>query len=208
MASNEVLRLRFATFRMKCCGGKCGIDGLGRERDTPLSLRQAQDRPNLPSSRVSDEGRLRVGAGADVGDERLYAKLEFLKPTGSFKDRGSAVMVSSLRSDGIRGAAEDLSGNAGASVAAYCAKAGIEAKFFAAASEPSTKLQQISFYGARTVKVWGGRSAVAAACRQYCKDEGMVYASQNLSPLFIAGTKIFATEVASQMEEGTLTICR
>ena len=64
------------------------------------------------------------------------------------------------------------------------------------------KLQQIGLYGARVVKVGGGRSAVAEACRRYCEDEGVVYASHNLSPLFIEGTKSFAAEVASQMGEG------
>ena len=133
--------------------------------------------------------------------DNLYAKLEFLNPTGSFKDRGSAVLVSALRSKGVPRAAEDSSGNAGASIAAYCAKAGIEATIFAPASAPPMKLQQISFYGARVVKVEGGRAAVAAACHQYCMEEGVVYASHNLSPLFIEGTKSFAVEAASQMGE-------
>ena len=150
---------------------------------------------NTPVVRLANVERV-------LGMERLYAKLEFLNPTGSFKDRGSAVMVSALKNAGIRSAAEDSSGNAGASVAAYCAKAGIEATIYAPASAPPMKLQQIGFYGARVVKVGGGRSAVAAACRQYCEDEGVVYASHNLSPLFIEGTKSFAAEVVSQIEEG------
>ena len=156
----------------------------------PVSLGEG----NTPVVRLANVGRT-------LGMDGLYAKLEFLNPTGSFKDRGSAVMVSALRSAGIRSAAEDSSGNAGASVAAYCAQAGIEATIFAPASAPPMKLQQISFYGARVVKVEGGRASVAAACRQYCRDEGVVYASHNLSPLFIEGTKSFASEVASQMGE-------
>lgn len=170
----------------------------------PLDL--AEGSFEAPTERVSlGEGNTPVvrlaNVGRRLGMEELYAKLEFLNPTGSFKDRGSTVMVSALRSAGIRSAAEDSSGNAGASVAAYCAKAGIEATIFAPASAPPMKLQQISFYGARVVKVGGGRSVVAARCRQYCLDEDVVYASHNLSPLFIEGTKSFATEVESQMEE-------
>ncbi len=163
-------------------------EGTFEDAADPVSLGEG----NTPVVRLGSVGRM-------LEMEELYAKLEFLNPTGSFKDRGSAVMVSALRSAGIRSAAEDSSGNAGASVAAYCAKAGIEATIFAPESAPPMKLQQISLHGARVVKVGGGRSAVAAACRQYCLDEGVVYASHNLSPLFIEGTRSFAVEVASQM---------
>ena len=181
----------FSVLACRDCRGPLDVaEGTYEWPGNPVSLGEG----NTPVVRLVNVGRM-------LGMEKLYAKLEFLNPTGSFKDRGSAVMVSTLRSAGIRSAAEDSSGNAGASVAAYCAKAGIEATIFAPASAPPMKLQQISFYGARIVKVVGGRSVVAAACRQYCVDEGVVYASHNLSPLFIEGTKSFATEVASQMEE-------
>ena len=165
-------------------------EGAFEPPDDPVTLGEG----NTPVVRLSNVGQI-------LGMDNLYAKLEFLNPTGSFKDRGSAVLVSALRSKGVQRAAEDSSGNAGASIAAYCAQAGIEATIFAPAAAPPMKLQQISFYGARVVKVEGGRTAVAMACRQYCMEEGVVYASHNLSPLFIEGTKSFAVEAASQMDE-------
>ena len=55
---------------------------------------------------------------------RVAYKLELAMPTGSFKDRGMTVMVSYLRSRGIRRVLEDSSGNAGASLSAYAAAAG------------------------------------------------------------------------------------
>ncbi len=181
----------FGALACRRCGGPLDVaEGTYESPTDPVSLGEG----NTPVVRLANVGRM-------LGMERLYAKLEFLNPTGSFKDRGSAVMVSTLRSAGIRSAAEDSSGNAGASVAAYCAKAGIEATIFAPASAPPMKLQQISFYGARVVKVGGGRSTVAAACRKYCEDQGVVYASHNLSPLFIEGTSGFATEAVSQMSD-------
>ena len=137
--------------------------------------------------------------GQTLGMEGLFAKLEFLNPTGSFKDRGSAVLVSELKNQNIQRVAEDSSGNAGASIAAYCARASIEATIFAPASAPPMKLEQISFYGATIMKIEGGRGMVADACRRYCHDNNVVYASHNLSPLFIEGTKSFASEVALQM---------
>lgn len=176
------------------CGECGGALDLAEETYEPSAERVTLGEGDTPVVRLAKAGRA-------LGMERLYAKLEFLNPTGSFKDRGSAVMVSALRSAGVKAAAEDSSGNAGASVAAYCAQAGIEATIFAPASAPPMKLEQIGLYGARVVKVEGGRAAVADACRRYCEDEGVVYASHNLSPLFIEGTKSFAVEVASQMGE-------
>src|SRR4030067_761598 len=55
-------------------------------------------------------------------------KCEYLNPSGSFKDRGSAPLVSFIRSRGIESAVEDSSGNAGASFAAYAARAGLKAQ--------------------------------------------------------------------------------
>src|SRR5881628_3223953 len=53
----------------------------------------------------------------------VWFKLEYMAPTGSFKDRGSTVLVTKLREWGVGRAADDSSGNAGASFAAYCARA-------------------------------------------------------------------------------------
>ena len=57
-------------------------------------------------------------------------KLEYINPTGSFKDRGTSLLVSFLKSRGITAAIEDSSGNAGASFAAYAARAGIKARVY------------------------------------------------------------------------------
>jgi len=65
-------------------------------------------------------------------------KLEFMMPTGSFKDRGMTVMVSYLKSHGVTEVLEDSSGNAGASLSAYCAAAGMRCRILVpeAASYP------------------------------------------------------------------------
>ncbi|MGC9336359.1 MAG: threonine synthase, partial [Anaerolineae bacterium] len=55
----------------------------------------------------------------------FLVKMESLAPTGSFKDRGAAVLVTALRGLGLERVVEDSSGNAGASLAAYTAHAGI-----------------------------------------------------------------------------------
>jgi threonine synthase len=139
--------------------------------------------------------------GETLGLRRLWAKLEYMNPTGSFKDRGTAVMMSMAKELGVARVVEDSSGNAGASVAAYAARAGIEAHVFAPASTPPAKLAQIVVYGAQTHPIEGPREAATDAATAYYEEHGLVYASHNLSPFFLEGTKTFAYEVAHEMAE-------
>ena len=79
----------------------------------------------------------------------LYFKLDQLNPTGSFKDRGSAVLISALHKLVKKAGSyisEDSSGNAGASVAAYAARAGLKAKIYVPESVSGPKFNQIKFY--------------------------------------------------------------
>ena len=139
--------------------------------------------------------------GKLLGLRRLYAKLEFLNPTGSFKDRGTAIMMSVAKEHDVTEIVEDSSGNAGASVAAYAAKADIKAHIFAPVGAPTAKIGQIKVYGAEAHSVEGSREAATAAAVEYHTRRGLVYASHNLSPYFIEGTKTFAYEVAAQLDD-------
>ena len=136
-----------------------------------------------------------------LGIRRVYGKAEYQNPTGSFKDRGTAAMVSVAAELGVKAVVEDSSGNAGASVAAYAARAGIEAHVFAPADAPAAKLSQIRVYGAHTHLIEGPRQAATDAAVAYCEARGMVYASHNLSPYFLEGTKTFAYEAAQQLAD-------
>ena len=66
----------------------------------------------------------------------VHFKLESQMPTGSFKDRGTAVMVNHLIEVGVGPIHEDSSGNAGASLATYAAAAGIPCRIFVPAAAP------------------------------------------------------------------------
>ena len=137
-----------------------------------------------------------------MGLRHLFGKLEFLNPTGSFKDRGTGIMLSVAGEHGIDEIVEDSSGNAGASVAAYSARAGIKAHIFAPATAPAAKIQQIVAYGATMHLVQGPREATTEAAMTYLEKHGLTYASHNLSPYFIEGTKTLAYEVAEQLAGG------
>ena len=133
----------------------------------------------------------------------LFAKLEFLNPTGSFKDRGTATMLSVAREFGVDELVEDSSGNAGASVSAYAARAGIKSHIFVPADAPEAKLRQIRAYGTTVHPIDGVREDVTTAAIEYSRTRDLVYASHMLSPYFAEGTKAFAYEVVQQFDHQT-----
>ncbi len=129
----------------------------------------------------------------DWGGNRVHFKLEWFSPTGSFKDRGTSVMISALRRHGIREVIEDSSGNGGSSVSAYCAAAGIRARILVPEGTSPAKVLQSRAYGAQVQVVPGDRDATAAeALRQ---SEHTYYASHNWHPFFLQGVKTLAYEL-------------
>jgi threonine synthase len=124
-------------------------------------------------------------------------KLEFLMPTGSFKDRGTAVMMSHLRDRRVPSLLEDSSGNAGASIAHYAAAAGIDCTIYVPASAPRAKIVQIAASGARVVPIPGSRQDVADKALETAAS--IFYASHNWQPFFIEGTKTLAFELWEQL---------
>ena len=139
------------------------------------------------------------GIAKRLGVRRVYLKLEYLNPTGSLKDRGSSLMVSMLKWLGVKRIADDSSGNAGASIAAYSAKAGLECTIYVPQHTPIDKVAQISMYGARVVKVSGGRSETSKAILIDSSKGIFYYASHNWSPYFLDGFRSFAFEVIEQL---------
>lgn len=123
-------------------------------------------------------------------------KLDFLCPTGSYKDRGAAVLAAKLREWGIPAALEDSSGNAGAAFAAYCAAAGIRARVYVPDHASAGKLAQIGLYGAELVRVPGPREAATAAAQAAAGQT--YYATHNWNPFFVAGMKTLAFELWEQ----------
>ena len=150
-----------------------------------------------------------VGAGVSLGEvptpalrrklghTEVYLKLDYLQPTGSFKDRGAFVLINKLRELGIREVVEDSSGNAGAAIAGYCAAAGIRCNIYLPESTSAGKIKQVLAYGANLVKVPGSRDDTARAIRQAAATT--YYASHVYNPLFFEGTKSLAYEIKEQV---------
>jgi len=128
------------------------------------------------------------------GNYNLRVKMESLMPSGSFKDRGTVMAVNYLKNLGVSHIAEDSSGNAAASAAAYCALGGIECSVYLPAGTSSGKILQTRAYGARVYPVAGTREDVAAAAQAH----GQSYAGHNWHPMFEAGYKSIAYEIWEQ----------
>ena len=124
-------------------------------------------------------------------------KLESQMPTGSFKDRGTAVMINHLLDVGVGPIHEDSSGNAGASIATYAAACGIPCRIFVPAAAPRAKLVQIAVSGAHVQAIHGSRQAVTEAA--FAVSGESFYSSHNWQPFFIEGTKTLAFELWEQL---------
>ena len=124
-------------------------------------------------------------------------KVDYLFPTGSYKDRGATVLMSKMKEWGVQRVVEDSSGNAGSAMAAYCAKAGIECEIYVPQDTPSEKTVQIQAYGATLRKVQGSRERTAEVAMEAASK--IPYASHCWNPFFLHGTKTFAFEVWEQM---------
>ncbi len=135
---------------------------------------------------------------ATIEGREVYFKLEGLNPTGSFKDRGMAVMFSGLKAIGVEAAIEDSSGNAGAAFAGYAARAGVRARVFVPASAAGPKRKQIEAYGAELVPIEGPRSKASEAALA-AAEAGAYYGSHIYNPLGLAGNATAAYEIVEQL---------
>lgn len=127
---------------------------------------------------------------ADSFGRQVAYKCEYLNPSGSFKDRGMTVLLTFLKSRGATAAVEDSSGNAGASFAAYAARAGIEGSVYVPASASGPKLEQIRTYGAQMFPIEGSRSDVTRTV------EKAVSPASGLAKLFPQNLPAYASHAA------------
>jgi threonine synthase len=170
------------------------------ETRDPTIWRYAHVLPVARDAAVSlGEGLTPLIAGRLAG-RTVRFKLDALLPTGSFKDRGAALLASHLRELGVRRVVVDSSGNAAAAMAGYCAAAGLECVVFAPEATSPGKLVQAQAFGARVTLVAGTREDVARAAQDAAAgDPAAFYASHNWHPVFVEGVKTWAIEVWEQL---------
>ena len=179
-------------------GRMSGARGTAKYLDTlPIT-----DAANLVSMGEGDTPVIPLPKVAQLlGLSHVDGKLEFLNPTGSFKDRGNAVQVSVLKETGVTEVVEVTGGNGGNSFAAYCARAGITFHGFPVKEGASDrKVEAIAFHGTRMHWGYGDRKVATNAARRFAEDAGVLQMSYGLNIYFIEGQKTMAYEIGDDLE--------
>jgi threonine synthase len=138
--------------------------------------------------------------GAHFGLSNLWVKDESRLPTGSFKSRGLAMAVTMARQFGIGRVAIPTAGNAGGALAAYAARAGIEAFVFMPADTPAINQYECHMAGASTWLVDGLITDCGKIVREGIAKLGWFDVSTLKEPYRIEGKKTMGLELAEQCD--------
>ena len=182
--------------KLKCTSGNCEyldtscFDIIFEENDLPIEFEAySLGEGNTPSVNISDKFPEVLSANL---------KLEYFSPTGSFKDRGTSVLIKQAYINGVEEFAEDSSGNAGASMSAYAANIGMKAHIFTPNSTPENKKNQIKIFGSELHLIDGPRENSTIEVKKFTELTGINYLSHNYNPFFIEGMKSFGYEVFNE----------
>ena len=137
--------------------------------------------------------------GAALGLTNLWIKDESQLPTGSFKARGLSMAVSRAKELGVERVAIPTAGNAGGALAAYAARAGMEAWIFMPADTPAVNRVEALNYGARAFLVDGLITDCGAIVRDGMDRMGWFDVSTLKEPYRIEGKKTMGLELAEQL---------
>ncbi|MDD5088474.1 MAG: threonine synthase [bacterium] len=145
--------------------------------------------PLFPAPRLSEA----------LGFWRLFIKNDSLNPTGSLKDRASALVVAEANRLGEDTVVTASTGNAGVALAAACAAGGKHAIIFAPAAPPPAKLTQMLVHGAKVVRVRGTYDDAYRLSLEFSKRQSGLNRNTGYHPLTIEGKKSVAIEIFEQM---------
>src|SRR5829696_1413571 len=137
--------------------------------------------------------------GASLGLPHLYIKDESLNPTNSFKARGQSTAVTRARALGARTLSIPSAGNAGTALAAYAAKAGLEARVFLPRDVKPPFARECELYGARLTLVDGLITDAGRIAAEEGWPLGWYDVSTLKEPYRLEGKKTMGYELAEQL---------
>ncbi len=145
--------------------------------------------PILPATKLQQE----------LNSGEILIKDEGRLPTGSFKARGLALAVAMAKELGVKCMAMPTNGNAGAALAAYCSRAGIETYVFCPEDTPRVNIEEIAFQGAKTFLANGYINDCGKIVGEGKEAMGWFDTSTLKEPYRIEGKKTMGLELAEQM---------
>ena len=145
--------------------------------------------PILPAKKLQSE----LSCG------EILIKDEGRLPTGSFKARGLALAVAMAKELGVTRMAMPTNGNAGAALAAYCSRAGIETFVICPEDTPRVNIEEIAFQGAKTFLANGFINDCGKVVGEGKETMGWFDTSTLKEPYRIEGKKTMGLELAEQM---------
>jgi threonine synthase len=157
--------------------------------DAPRPPLRVGGTPLVPGGRLAKQ----------TGLDNLFIKNDALNPTGSLKDRASAVTLARAAEIGAAGIAVASTGNAGSSLAGLAASMGMPAVIFVPEKAPQAKLVQSLLYGARVFAVRGTYDDAFDLCMDACKRFNWYNRSTALNHWTIEGKKTVAYEIFEQL---------
>lgn len=138
--------------------------------------------------------------GAALGASNLFVKDESLNPTQSFKARGMSVAVSMAKELGATKLAAPSAGNAAGALAAYCARAGLEAFLFMPGDTPRANIIECEVAGAHVTLIDGLITDCGAEVARRKEAEGWFDVSTLKEPYRVEGKKTLGYELAEQLQ--------
>jgi threonine synthase len=160
-----------------------------KDKDHIVALGEG-DTPLLSAKRV----------GGKLGLSRLFVKDESSNPTGTFKARGLAAAISKAKELGIGKVIIPTAGNAGGAMAAYAARAGMDAQVHMPNDTPAANIEETRAYGAEVVLVEGLISDAARSAGEKARSEGWFDVSTFKEPYRVEGKKVMGYELAESFD--------
>ncbi len=190
-------------WRCPKCGSPLNIsyEKIWRPRGRGL-LRYSSTLPLRPKKTLGEGGTPLVVRR--IRGVRVFFKLEYLNPTGSFKDRGALLSISYARLKGYKRIVEDTSGNTGIAVTAYSRLYGIKPLIVMPEYAPRGKKMLIKALGGEIIETPMRGDAAKKVLELV--DEDTFYVAHTWSPFFIIGASTIAYEAFEQGFRGGTVI--
>jgi threonine synthase len=129
----------------------------------------------------------------------LYLKDDGRNPTGSLKDRASAIGVVKAREKRQRIVACASTGNAASSLAGMAASLGLRSVIFVPERAPEPKVTQLLVFGATVLRVRGSYQQAFLLCQRACERWGWYNRNCAINPYLVEGKKTAGLEILEQL---------